>query len=77
MKEMTILERIMTMLEKHLIKITTAIKYFSVLCMGAGIALIIEFGFNFYFIGLIVLTTIVFYLANKIQKNKEEENIED
>lgn len=75
MERITIFEKIMAMLEKRIIKITTAIKYFSILCMGAGITLIIEYGFNFYFIGLIVLAMIIFCLANKIQKDeKEKEN---
>ena len=49
----------MTKLEKRILKFIISIHYFSVLCTGAGISLIIEYGFDFDFILLIVLATIL------------------
>ena len=60
MEEMTRFEKIMATLEKHILKFVIAINYFSILCIGAGITLIIEYGFNLDFILLIVLATFLF-----------------
>ena len=55
MEKMTRFEKIMATLKKHILKIAIAIHYFAILCVGAGIALIIEYGFNFDFILIIAL----------------------
>lgn len=60
MEEMTRFEKIMATLEKHILKFVIAINYFSVLCIGAAITLIIEYGFNLDFILLGILATILF-----------------
>lgn len=64
----------MTKFERFMIKFVKAVKYFSVLCMGCGLALIIEYGFNFDFILLIGLATILFCCVYIGTKKDAEEN---
>lgn len=47
--------------EKFIQKFVKGVKYFSILCIGCGIALLIEYGIEFDFIAIIVLSSILLY----------------
>lgn len=67
---MTKFEKFMEKFDKFMIRFLKVIKYFSVLCIGAGITLIIEYGFTLDFILLVGLATVL--LICSIIKLKED-----
>lgn len=72
MEEMTKFEKIMATLERYALKIAIAIHYFSILCIGAGIILVIEYGFDAEFIILIIMA--IFLSCCTFIKIKEDTN---